>query len=616
MNRTQFRCSKSENLVRWSVILLFLAVSGLHARTTRIQTKFGTIEGLWSRSTRGRLVAHYLGIPYAEPPIGYLRFKGPQPWSRTWNTTYYATKDGSPCIQRGSNKEVVGSEDCLYLNVYVPIISDKGNASSKLPVIVFVHGGRYVDGSSDSNKFPPNYLMDQNIILVAMNFRLGVLGFFSMGNKAAPGNYGVKDVVESLRWIQENIEAFNGDPNSVTLWGNSVGAALVHALTMTPKTEGLFHRYILQSGSAFSMWGIVERTSLLRTSMEVVERLGCLPPKNMKNNCDDDKCVEEESKDIMCCMRAVEDWKFASVINTSLASDYLVGTLAPTLEEESEDAILTVHPLTALRNRMVRDVPCIIGINKDEGDFISRRYWFQETYRNDLEDLVPVILEYDHLDTNTTALTSAIEDFYFDSNFTKTFTRNISQALGDEHITWPTYMTAKYLSTVMNSSIYFYLFNYVGTFSSSFMFEIGRHGVTHCDDLNYLIPHLNKKYKILMLHNTETDETMINIMTEMWASFATNGVPRAWKVPAWPDFKTSQQFLLFGNNTDPDIVVESDFFPERMAFWEEMTKKYNLYHTNLMNEPPIKKKEFNSGISYKYNKLLVCLLLIFIVCLP
>ncbi|PBC26975.1 Neuroligin-4, Y-linked [Apis cerana cerana] len=256
---------------------------------TRVTIKFGDIKGLWSRSTRGRLVAHYLGIPYAQPPLGDLRFRSPQPWNRRWNGTFEATKNSPSCYQM-SKDGMIGEEDCLYLNVYVPKEISEKKEKSGLPVMVYVYGGKFSTGNASSDKFPPNYIMDQDVILVLMNYRVNILGFFSTGSRASPGNYGLKDIVQALRWVQENIRSFNGNPKKVTLWGHSAGAAAIHMLALNKKTEGLFNRYILQSGFAVSPWAMNPRSLMRRVALDTANHLHCLPSKRREK--EDKECKE------------------------------------------------------------------------------------------------------------------------------------------------------------------------------------------------------------------------------------------------------------------------------------------------------------------------------------
>ncbi|XP_076683872.1 esterase FE4-like [Andrena cerasifolii] len=621
-------------LSRLAILLLVANVSS--AYTNLVWTKFGPIQGLWGTSLRGRPVAHYLGIPYAEPPVGDLRFRNPQPWNRTWSDVYNATKDGPKCIQMDRHGNVTGNEDCLYLNVFVPMISESGGSNNKFPVMLYIHGGQYSMGSSDSDVYSPEYFMDQNIILVTINYRLSIMGFFSTANRVSPGNYGVKDALMALRWVHENIEVFQGDPNSVTLCGHSVGAVTVHALALTKKTEGLFNKYIAQSGPVISSAVIKSKSEIRNTSLEAARVLGCLR-RRMERNAEsviDDlatensstkqprKIIEGESnraiaegdydeqkdEEMMRCMRSADAKSIAGVVKYfRVWNNHPCCTFGPTIEEDSVDGILTIEPLEAVKTHQLRDIPCIISAVKDEGlevtiDILQNPDQQVELINN-LEAYVPFLLGYQNKFPNMTSFIRTIADFYFDGDIAKNLLQNVTKFAGDAAFLWPSYQMLKYQSQVMNASNYFCLFSYEGTFSTNISFgSQTRYGVSHGDELNYIFPQSKKQPPGQMLHNTGADVTMINIMTEMWASFATKGVPEAAGIPAWPDYKESHKFLQFGVGRDPIIVVKSDFLPDRMAFWEELSRRMTMQEQGSNNTTSTKQDNSYKGCSHDANE--------------
>lgn len=162
------------------------------------------------------------------------------------------------CIQRDPFRrdvEIEGSEDCLYLNVYTPIRDRDEEKAKSLPVMVFFHGGGWQCGSGISMFYGPDFIMEhENIVYIGANFRLGPLGFLSTGTKDCPGNNGLKDQVQILRWIKGNVAAFGGDPNKVTVFGESAGGASGTYHMMSPLSKGLFHQVISQSGANFNPW--------------------------------------------------------------------------------------------------------------------------------------------------------------------------------------------------------------------------------------------------------------------------------------------------------------------------------------------------------------------------
>lgn len=196
-------------------------------------------------------VTIFSGIPYAAPPTGDLRFESPQPanWSGLLNVSIYNQAIFCPQILPVFNI-YKGKEDCLVLHVLTP------NVSGNLPVVVWIHGGAYVFGSGD--QFPlvglAENLAKRGVVVVAINYRLNVLGFFTSQTTEFPGNMGMLDQVQALRWVQAEIRNFGGDPDQVTIMGQSAGSSSVSLLTYSPLAKGLFKQAIMESGTAYAQW--------------------------------------------------------------------------------------------------------------------------------------------------------------------------------------------------------------------------------------------------------------------------------------------------------------------------------------------------------------------------
>jgi para-nitrobenzyl esterase len=199
------------------------------------------------------IVASFRNIPYAAPPVGPLRWRPPQP-VQPWTGVRAADRPGAICIQPPANGDPgVGplpmSEDCLTLNVWSPA------GAERLPVMVWIHGGGYNNGSGTAELYDGTNLARRGVVVVTINYRLGRLGFFDHPALAAEraadtpaGNYGVMDQIAALEWVRDNIAAFGGDPSRVTLFGESAGGAAVTQLMVAPAAQGLFHAAIVQSG--------------------------------------------------------------------------------------------------------------------------------------------------------------------------------------------------------------------------------------------------------------------------------------------------------------------------------------------------------------------------------
>jgi para-nitrobenzyl esterase len=269
-----------------AVALALAAVSPLRtlaAISDPVKTSDGKVSGV----TLSSGVRAFKGIPFAAPPVGSLRWKQPQPVT-PWKDVRKADAFGDVCVQRPAPKRVPiniatdlpdspkTSEDCLYLNVW----TDAKNASARLPVMIYIYGGAYTEGAGSSPNNDGEALARKGVVLVTFNYRLGPFGFFSHpeltkeSGHDASGNQALGDSIATLHWVQQNIRAFGGDPNNVTIFGQSAGACMVAALVGSPVAKGLFHHAISESGQWMGL-GMASMMPLARA--EKVAALG--PPR-------------------------------------------------------------------------------------------------------------------------------------------------------------------------------------------------------------------------------------------------------------------------------------------------------------------------------------------------
>ncbi len=230
-------------------------------------------------SRHGRNISAYRSIPYAKPPIGNLRFKKPE---LTLENAWQGVKDGSlkipSCIQpsRGLSllSKIKGTEDCLYLNVYVPQVSKV--PSQGFPVMVWIHGGGFLSGDGSDGFYGPSNLLDKDIILVTLNYRLGIFGFLTAGNEEMPGNLGLWDQLGALKWVQKNIKAFDGNPEKVTIFGESAGGWSVSYQMASKQSKNLYSAAIVQSGPLDMGLLYVEKLqSLDDVHKTFIDKVGC-----------------------------------------------------------------------------------------------------------------------------------------------------------------------------------------------------------------------------------------------------------------------------------------------------------------------------------------------------
>jgi para-nitrobenzyl esterase len=222
------------------------ATAGGHRTSVIVHTDKGVVRGMRADGVRS-----FLGVPYAAPPVGDLRWRPPQP-AAAWHGIRDATSFGPHCAQPATPYGVAStSEDCLYLNVYTPPFAVPGLPLA--PVMVWIHGGALVVGLSDG--YNPADLVARGVVVVTINYRLGALGFVSHpalsaeSPNHASGNFGLLDQQAALRWVQRNARSFGGNPHNVTIFGESAGGLSVHSQLASPLAGGLFHRAIVQSGA-------------------------------------------------------------------------------------------------------------------------------------------------------------------------------------------------------------------------------------------------------------------------------------------------------------------------------------------------------------------------------
>ncbi|XP_046988684.1 esterase FE4-like [Schistocerca americana] len=225
--------------------LIPVSISAVEYVTVDIEE--GTIRGRMFETYTDKPMYRFEGIPYAEPPVGDLRFQPPVKKS-AWTGVKDTLTAGPKCPQYSSG-EAIGDEDCLYLSVFGPGTPTRNGTLKN--VMVFIHGGCFTGGAGSAR---PYYYVDQDVILVNINYRLGLLGFLSTGDEVVPGNMGLKDQTEALRWVQRNIQAFGGDPQKVTILGQSAGGASVHYHLLSSLSKGLYKSAIAMSGSALNPW--------------------------------------------------------------------------------------------------------------------------------------------------------------------------------------------------------------------------------------------------------------------------------------------------------------------------------------------------------------------------
>lgn len=355
----------------------------------------------------------WLGIPYAAPPVGPLRWRAPQP-ATNWTTPLSAVESSMPCTQHwtflagtpGKEGDIVGSEDCLYLNIWAPrrLSLNPSMAQRKLPVMLWIHGGGNTVGSARFYT-GEKITAQQQVIFVSLNYRLGPLGWFNhsaLRNTAAnledaSGNYGLLDIIAGLQWVQTNIDAFGGDPNNVTVFGESAGARNIYGLLASPLAKGLFHKAISQSGS--SRTESMESAELFADQLFTEPYSGDSQQRGWPNSSNEilaqllvNQNIANSSQEAKNDLSSMTDKSIAAVLYQQ-SPESLINVSMSLVEEQTmplspqllrDGHVLPAEPLAELFAVAgnYNAVPMIMGANRDEDrsamandkEFVSLRF--------------------------------------------------------------------------------------------------------------------------------------------------------------------------------------------------------------------------------------------------
>ncbi|XP_071574398.1 juvenile hormone esterase isoform X2 [Temnothorax nylanderi] len=481
-----------------------------------IYVREGRLIGIVEKAVHGGYYVAFRGIPYAKPPVGELRFKDPL-LPETWSGGRDASKYGNIAVQVDMmTREMVGDEDCLYLNVYTIDIM------KKRPVMVWIHGGSFAIGSGDATFYGPDYIVRKDVVLVTLNYRLGALGFLNLNDKVATGNQGLKDVVMALRWVQRNISQFGGDPKNITIFGESAGGAIVHYLTLSPLGKGLFHKAISQSGVAANPWALTEWTNkAMNRSFQLAEKLG--------KATSDPKVAYE-------FLKTIDAKKLIKTAHKFLATqtDRLQHTImfTPSLDYESPNPFFPEHPCK-LMHRGVK-VPFLLGNTSCEGSFLISSTLVGQISKEALKQV-----NSDFKKTMMPGVLSALPKIpitveelrflYFGNKAISEETLiNYADFLGDALFYRG---TMEVIDIQMSSGgytpTYLYKLSYESkTSPAKKIMNVTLPGVAHGEDIFYLFhPHMMKEFNLPPPAPNSKDYKMIDRLTQMWTDFAKTGDP-------------------------------------------------------------------------------------------
>ncbi|XP_056638299.1 juvenile hormone esterase-like [Diorhabda sublineata] len=522
-----------------------------------INTPLGQIKGSVIHSRLGKQIFSFRGIRYAKPPINELRFKPPVRVEK-WEGLLDATKDGPLCPQPSTEPV---SEDCLSLNVYTTKLPTEGE-KPKRPVIVYIPPGGFYSLGGSSAWAGPNYLLDEEVVLVTITFRVGTLGFLSLGDKEAPGNNGLKDQVEALNWVKQNIEAFGGDPNSVTLLGYGTGAWSVVLHMVSPMSQGLFHKAAALSGSPTGAWPLP--TNQLELAKKQARLVGC---------------PDDTAANIIKCLRT----KPYNELGESLPKFKEFGTdpiliWSPVIEQDfGQPRFLPAHPIQLITNGQFRKIPFITGQTKDEFSNIAFNVIHNQTLtkhmNEEFEKIAPIAFLYERETDFSKTVSKTLKTYYLnDKPVDNTQLAKLTQLYSDALTGFGVNRAVKLFAEYSNSSVYYYQFNYQGRYSHFYTPESNNtvpYGIVHHDDLIYLF---YIKLFPLFTETSPQEIEMVTKLTKMYANFAKTGNP----IPTpseqldnvkWEPFTLNdQKYMDIGNK----LTMFNKLNNERYSEWEKL----------------------------------------------
>jgi para-nitrobenzyl esterase len=533
------------------------AASGNAAGDPVVQTEAGALRGAYAGSA-----IVFKGIPFARPPVGELRWEAPQP-AMSWSGVRDATRPGSPCTQAaagltpflapmarayGSNYEdapVQSSEDCLYLNVWVP----EWPPSHALPVMVWMHGGSNTAGSGAQSTYGGASLSARGVVLVTINYRLGVLGFFShpeLSSKSphhGSGNYGLLDQLAALGWVQKNIAKFGGDPQKVTLFGESAGAIDAAMLMTSPLAGGLFHRVISESGPAFGPAQTLSQAEALGKAIgdlapgdphaTPLERLRALPAAEIEKLAV--KAKEHFTGDTSSF--TVDGW----VLTQSSRRAFLTGSI------QKVDLLIGLNGRELSAFRMMAAAGAKSPVNTKGGAGAGSFKQFSDTARPFFGAWTqPVIARYV-------------------ANILIHRAAGVDQAANDLAVACPVGAMAVFTNA---AGAHVFVYRFERSIPGKGQAELG---AFHSLDIPYVFGALRDP-AWQWLPFTADDAALSNLVQTYWTNFAKSGNPNASGLPEWPAWSDSKkEFLVIKN--DGRVSAQRNFPPPLSSLSVENLRK-------------------------------------------
>ncbi|KXJ82606.1 hypothetical protein RP20_CCG012768 [Aedes albopictus] len=525
-----------------------------------IDTKYGPVRGTSKKSLLGQEYLSFQGIPYAKAPVGELRFKPPVAPEK-WIEPLDCTQQSLPCyhFDRRVNK-IVGSEDSLRINVFTKTV----NPPKPLPVMVYIYGGGFTEGTSGTELYGPDFLMQKDVILVSFNYRTGALGFLCCQSPEndVPGNAGLKDQNLALKWVNENIASFGGDPEAITLFGHSAGGCSVQYHLISEASKKLFKRAIIMSGSTYCSWGLSPQRNWVEKLAKAVGWSG-----------------DGTEKDALKYLRTVNPEDIINnqekLMGPEDIRDGIFTPFGPTIEPyATEGCMIPKDPMEMNREAWGNKIDVMIGGTSEEGLIMMQKIKLQpEALRNPHLFVGNVPPHLDITPEQRMAFGAKIKELYYPASEPSIENFGGFVDMMTDRAFWHGLHRTILARANSGSSARTFVYRFCVD-SESFnhyrimMIDPTYRGTAHADEISYLF----SNFTLSVPAEGSFEYRALQTMVDVFSSFATKGDPNCehTKELLWEPVRETKPTFKCLNITNNDIAFID--FPDfkRIELWDSM----------------------------------------------